>query len=117
MVGAIYESTEGDTYKAMSRNAMGVNAAYKSGPSTTLKAQFMSVDDADDASNTGATVTTLGVFNSLDKQTDVYLAYTKTENDNNAAFAAVDGGHGDKVIPTVGGASPSSFSAGVMYKF
>ena len=116
-VGAIFESTEGDTYKAMSRSAMGVNAAYKSSASTTLKAQFLSVDDADDASNTGATMTTVGVFNKLDKQTDVYLAYTQTSNDDNATFGAVDGGHGDKVIPTTGGASPSSFSAGLMYKF
>lgn len=115
-VGAIFESIDSSTADKWSRNAMGINASYNTG-ATTFKAQFLNADDSDDASSTGATMTTLGVFNKLDKQTDVYLAYTQTSNDDNAAFAAVDGGHGDKVIPTANGASPSSLSAGFMYKF
>ena len=115
-LGAIYETSNGDTAKQWSRNVMGVNAAYKMMADTTLKLQYLSAGDNDAASNSGATMVALGASKKLDKQTEVYLAYATTSNDDNAKFQAVDGGHGDEVKTVLGG-SPRSVSAGMIYKF
>ena len=58
----------------------------------------------------------MAVFDKLDKQTDVYAAFGVTDNDNNARYNGVDGGHGDKV-PTVLGGTPSAISAGFQFYF
>jgi len=115
-LGAIYETTNGDTSVQWSRNVMGVNAAYKLMADTTLKLQYLSAGDYDTVSDSGATMVSLGAAKKLDKQTEVYLAYTTTSNDTNAKYQAVDGGHGDEVKTVLGG-SPRAFSAGMTYKF
>ena len=117
-VGAIYETTKGTagTSDQWSRDVMGVNAAYKMMADTTLKLQYLSAGDSDVGVDTGATMTTVGLSRKMDKQTELYLAYTATKNDTNAKFQAVDGGHGDEV-KTIDGGSPSAFSAGMVYKF
>jgi len=116
-VGAIYETTDGTAGVSdqWTRDVMGFNAAYKV-DSTTYKLQYLQADDYEGQADSGATKTSVGVFNKLDKQTEVYLAYAVTDNDINAKFQAVDGGHGDEV-KTVNGGSPSSLSAGLVYKF
>lgn len=116
-VGAIYESTDGTAGVSdqWTRDVMGVNAAYKV-DSTTFKFQYLQADDYEGQTDSGATKTSVGVFDKLDKQTEVYLAYAVTENDANAKYQAVDGGHGDEV-KTVNGGSPNSVSAGLVYKF
>jgi predicted porin len=117
-VGTIYESANGEAGLSdqFSRNVMGVNVAYKLMTDTTLKAQYLSAGDYDTVSNSGATMISVGAAKKLDKQTEVYLAYTTTKNDDNAKFQAVDGGHGDEVKTVLGG-SPRSVSAGLVYKF
>jgi len=116
-VGAIYESTSGTTAISdqWSRDVMGVNATYKM-DALTFKAQYLQADDYDGVADSGATKSAVGVFNKLDKQTQVYLAYAVTSNDANAKFQAVDGGHGDEVKTVLGG-SPTALSAGLIYKF
>lgn len=42
--------------------------------------------------------------------------YTQTDNDDNANYQGVDGGHGDEVRTDLGG-SPSAFSLGLVFKF
>ena len=119
-LGAIYESGNGDSSVPLSnqfgRNVIGVNAAYKMMADTTLKLQYLSAGDYDTVSDSGATMVSLGAAKKLDKQTEVYLAYTTTSNDTNAKYQAVDGGHGDEVKTVLGG-SPRAFSAGMTYKF
>lgn len=115
-LGAIYEDIDSDTVNEWKRSAYGVNWKWKFASKTDLRAQYIIVDDADNSPDTGATKLALGIFHKLDKKAEVYAAYGATENDVNAKFQAVDGGHGDEVKTTEGG-SPSSISLGMIYKF
>jgi len=114
--GVIYENIDSDTVAEWKRSAWGVNWKFKFSAKSDLRAQYLSVDDADGTTDTGATKIGLGLFHKLDKKTKVYIAYGATDNDANAKFQAVDGGHGDEVKTTFGG-SPSSISVGMVYKF
>jgi predicted porin len=113
--GLIYESTNSDN-SLFDRNVWGVNGAFKIAKGTTLKAQYLVADDHDGESDSGANIASIGLFNKLDKQTTIYAAYTRTDNDSNAKFQGVDGGHGDEVKTDDGG-TPSALSAGLIFKF
>ncbi len=115
-LGAIYEDIDSDTENQWQRSAYGVNWKWKFADDTDFRAQYIVADDARNLSDTGATKIGLGIFHKLDKKAKVYIAYGSTDNDTNAAFQAVDGGHGDEV-KTVNGGSPSSLSLGLIYKF
>lgn len=115
-IGLIYESIDSDTVNEWKRDAFGINAMFNISKATDIRAQYISVDDADGTTGTGATKLGLGVFHKLDKKAQVYLAYGATDNDANAKFQAVDGGHGDEV-KTVNGGNPSALSLGMIYKF
>ncbi len=115
-LGAIYEDINSDTVNQWKRSAYGVNWKWKFAGKTDLRAQYLVVGDADNTTETGASKIGLGVFHKLDKKAQVYLAYGATDNDTNAKFQAVDGGHGDEV-KTDYGRSPSAISLGFIYKF
>lgn len=115
-VGLIYETIDSDDELQWNRDVWGVNALFKVAKHTDVRLQALRADDADNQADTGATKLGLGVFHKLDKNVQVYLAYAQTDNDTNAAFQAVDGGHGDEV-KTVDGGEPKAFSAGFIYKF
>jgi len=114
-LGVIYESTDSDdnVYK---RDAFGVNAAYKISKATDVRVQYMVADDYEGQSDSGATQLALGIFNKLDKVTQIYAVYTNTDNDANAQYQGIDGGHDDELETALGG-SPSSLSVGMVYKF
>jgi len=114
--GLFYESINSDTVNEWKRDAIGINAKFKISKKTDIRAQYLSVDDAEGSPDTGATKLGLGIFHKLDKKAQVYVAYATTDNDANAKFQAVDGGHGDEV-KTVNGGNPSSISFGMIYKF
>ncbi len=114
-LGAIYEATDSDD-NVYDRDAYGLNAAYNITKATNVRVQTMIADDYKDQDSSGATQFALGIFNNLDKVTQIYAVYTTTNNDNNAAYQGIDGGHGDEVETTLGG-NPSSFSVGGAYKF
>lgn len=114
-LGFIYEAIDSDTHAQWKRNAMGVNADIKLG-NDSLRIQYVMAESADGTTDTGGSSMALGYFHKLDKSSQVYLAYNTTDNDANAAFQGVDGGHGDEV-KTVAGGAPSSFSAGLVFKF
>ena len=76
----------------------------------------MVADDYKNVSNSGANQLAVGVFNKLDKVTQVYAVYTSTDNDSNAQYQGIDGGHGDE-LETVAGGNPSALSVGIVYKF
>lgn len=115
-LGAIYEDIDSDTVNEWQRSAYGVNWKWKFSGKTDLRAQYIIVDDAGNLLNTGATKIGLGVFHKLDKKAEVYVAFGAADNDANAKFQAVDGGHGDEVKTTEGG-SPNALSLGMIYKF
>ncbi|NNG14741.1 MAG: porin [Gammaproteobacteria bacterium] len=114
--GLIYESIDSNDSALFNRDVWGVNAAFKVNKNTSLKAQYLVADDHDGESDSGANMASIGLFNKLDKQTTIYAAYTRTDNDSNAKFQGVDGGHGDEV-KTVDGGTPQAFSAGLVFKF
>ncbi len=115
-LGAIYEDVDSDTVDEWKRAAYGVNWKWKLSGHTDLRAQYIAVEDAQNTVDTSASKIAVGVFQKLDKKAQVYLAYGATDNDANAKFQAVDGGHGDEVKTAAGG-NPSSISAGLIYKF
>ena len=116
-LGFLYENIDTNTVgSSLNRSAWGLNGAVKIGGGKTVKVQYMKADDYDGTSSSGADVITLGLFGKLNKKTTWYAAYTRTDNDSNAKYQGVDGGHGDEVKTDLGG-SPSSFSLGIVFKF
>ena len=114
--GLIYESLDSDDSPQFDRDAWGINGSFKIARNTKIKAQYIVVDDYDGVDDSGANMASIGLFNKLDKQTSVYLAYTRTDNDDFAKFQGVDGGHGDEVKTDLG-KTPTAFSAGLIFKF
>lgn len=113
--GAIFESTDSDD-DIYNRNAWGVNAAVSLSPRTDARLQFLMADDHAGVSDSGASQLALGVFNKLDDATEVYAVFTTTNNDDNAQFQGIDGGHGDE-LETGPGGSPSAISVGGVLRF
>jgi predicted porin len=114
--GLIYESLDSDDSPQFDRDAWGINGSFKIAKHTMIKAQYIVADDYGDVDDSGANMASIGLFNKLDKQTTVYVAYTRTDNDDNAKFQGVDGGHGDEVKTDLG-KQPNAFSAGLVFKF
>ncbi len=115
-IGAFYETIDSDNKAQWKRDATGLNAKFKISKKTDIRAQYLVVDDADGTTDTGATKISLGIFHKLDNKAQVYIAYGSTDNDANAKFQAVDGGHGDEV-KTANGGNPTALSLGLIYKF
>ncbi len=115
-IGVFYETIDSANKAQWNRDATGLNAKFKISKTTDIRAQYLVVDDADGTTDTGATKVSFGIFHKLDKKAQVYIAYGSTDNDANAKFQAVDGGHGDEV-KTVNGGNPSAISLGLIYKF
>ena len=115
-LGAIYEDINSDTVNEWKRSAYGVNWKWALSGHTDIRVQYITAENAKNTTDTSARKIAVGVFHKLDKKARVYLAYGATDNDANARFQAVDGGHGDEVKTTAGG-NPDSVSAGLIYKF
>ena len=113
--GAIYESTDSDD-DVFNRDAYGLECAYSISNQTDVPGQYIVAVEYKNVSNSGANQLAVGVFNKLDKVTQVYAVYTSTDNDSNAQYQGIDGGHGDE-LETVAGGNPSALSVGIVYKF
>jgi predicted porin len=89
---------------------------------TTLKAQYYKANDlsncdaGDDCSNTAANMVAIGADYALSKRTTAYVAYARTNNDDDVAYSAFGGGHGDNP-GTVTGKDPSGLSIGMKHAF
>jgi len=114
-VGFIYEDISSNDVN-LDRSVYGLNGIYKLGKGLDLRGQVLIADDSSAGADTGATRFSLGMFKKYDKQTSMYVAYGMTDNDANAKYQGVDGGHGDEV-KTENGGRPSAFSVGMIYKF
>jgi predicted porin len=115
-IGAIYEDIDPDVINEFSRAAYGVNWRWQFTRDWDLRLQYLVADTAENTSETGGSNISAGANYKLNKKTNLYLAYTATNNDANAKFSAVDGGHGDEV-KTVNGGSPDSFSVAMVFNF
>lgn len=109
-----HELTDG-TDGEMDRDAVALQAAWKQGRLRYV-GQIMMADSYADTDDTGATVFSAGVEKSLSKSTKIYTLYTRTDNEDNAAFQGVDGTHGDE-LKTLPGGSPQALSVGMIFKF
>ncbi len=115
-IGLIYENINSSTVNEWQRSAYGANLKYKISKATDFRAQYLVAGSAKNTTDTGASKLGLGIHHKLNKKSSVYVEYAVTNNQANAKFQAVDGGHGDEV-KTVNGGSPSSISFGMVYKF
>lgn len=114
-LGAIFETTDSDD-NIFDRDAVGFNAAYQITDATDARIQGLIANDYDNQTNSGAMQLALGLFHKLDKATQVYAAFSVTDNESSAEYQGIDGGHGDEMQTSLGG-SPSSISIGGKYKF
>lgn len=114
-IGLIFESISADNMEDLDRNVVGVNGSYHIG-AYTYEAQVLLADNNDGAGDSGAIKFGLGVTRQLDEQTQIYAAFGMTDNEDNARYKAVDGGHGDEVGTVLGG-TPNAFSAGFIFAF
>ena len=99
----------------MDRDAFALQASWKQGSLRWL-GQVMMADSYADTKDTGATVLSAGVEKDLSKSAQLYTMYTRTNNEKNAKYQAVDGTHGDE-LGTVNGGSPQALSVGMIFKF
>lgn len=114
-IGLIFESISADDLDDLDRNVVGVNGSYRIG-AYTYAAQVLLADNSDASGDSGAIKYGIGVTRQLDAQIQIYAAFGMTDNEDNAQYKAVDGGHGDKVGTEPGG-TPSAFSAGFNFAF
>lgn len=115
-VQGIWESIQSDDNPVFERDAYGANVSVKVGDKNKVGVQYLVADDYKNSNNTGAEMISVGWSRKLDKRTSVYAMYSQTDNDANANYQGVDGGHGDEVKTDLGG-SPSAFSLGLVFKF
>ncbi|MFA5241489.1 MAG: porin [Sulfuricella sp.] len=99
------------------RTTWGLGAAYKIG-ATTIKGQYYKAGDVNDASETGANMIVVGADYALSKRTTTYVAYARTNNDDNTkAFSAFGGGHGDQPATFANGDNSAGLSLGLKHAF
>lgn len=116
-VGVLFETIDTNTaaLAGLDRNAFGFNGSLRQG-ALTFDAQLMIAGDHRGQGSSGAINIGLGVTRAINPQLDVYGAFSMTDNDSNANYNAVGGGHGD-LVPTSDGGTPYAFSVGGVFRF
>lgn len=100
------------------RDKYTLGASVKTGGGGTVKAQYTKAGDMDNTSNTSADQWAVGYDHAWDKNTTLYIAYAKTNNDGGVSYTSYNYGHGDHGVPALAsGSSPAAISFGVVYKF
>jgi len=98
-------------------NAYYLTAKY-SFDKSAVKIAYTRANDLSAATNTGASQYSVGYQYSLAKSTDVYVLFTKLNNDANAPFALFNGSFPFSApLANGSGASPSALSVGMHYAF
>lgn len=116
-LGVLFEAIDTNTagLAGLDRNAFGFNGSLRQG-ALTFDAQLMIAGDRRGQGSSGAINIGLGVTRTINPQLDVYGAFSMTDNDSNANYNAVGGGHGD-LVPTNDGGTPYAFSVGGVFRF
>lgn len=119
LAGVLLESIEHDLDTggegALDREALGLKLAHDDG-TNKLVAQLMVANDYGDVNDSSAVMTSIGGFRKLGGGLSAYAVATRTANEDNAAYQAVDGGHGDE-LGTLAGGSPFALSVGAVLNF
>ncbi len=116
-LGVLFETIDTNTagLAGLDRNAFGFNGSLRQG-ALTFDAQLLIAGDHRGQGSSGAINIGLGVSRAINRQLDVYGAFSMTDNDSNANYNAVGGGHGD-LVPTGNGGTPYAFSVGGVFRF
>lgn len=116
-VGVIFETidTANDDMANLDRDVIGVNASFREG-ANTFDVQLLMAGNYRGVSDSGAFNLGLGLTHDIDPHLQIYGALSLTDNESNALYKGVDGGHGDEV-PTELGGTPYSLSVGGIFRF
>tara|TARA_R110002073_G_scaffold222228_1_gene382442 strand:+ start:1572 stop:2639 length:1068 start_codon:yes stop_codon:yes gene_type:complete len=99
----------------LDRNAVGANLTYAQ-DSWKYYAQILSVSNYANVPESGALMFSLAAEKNLAQSLTTYVIYSQTDNDSNATYQGVDGGHGDE-LGTLPGGTPKALSLGLKYSF
>lgn len=117
LVGSYQKANDLGAVDGADRKVWGLGAAFKMS-AVTLKGQFYNAGDVGGADNTGAKMYVVGADYALSKRTTTYVAYARTNNDDNTmAFTAFGGGHGDNPATAAIGDNSAGFSLGMKHAF
>lgn len=123
-LGALYEQLKdiGGT-SGRDRNSYGLGGQYKMGDNV-FKAQYYKAGSIDTLTDSGGSLMAVGYDYNVSKNTTVYVAYAKAENDANVRgfnVASAAANHGDVLaaasVAANNGVSPSAISTGLEIKF
>lgn len=99
------------------KTVYGISALYRINSELDFAMHVLQADSYTSSEKTGSQLNGLGLFYHLDKQSDLYLAWAQTNNEENATYKVADGGHGDTVRPFAAGEDPSAISLGITLSF
>jgi len=99
----------------LDRNAWGANLTYAH-DSWKYYTQILSASSYANVPDSGALMFSIAAEKTLAKGLTTYVIYSQTDNDANATYQGVDGGHGDE-LATLPGGTPKAFSVGLKYAF
>ncbi|MEQ9022558.1 MAG: porin, partial [Pseudomonadales bacterium] len=120
-LGVLFENINQDMVPGASdpatldRKVYGFNATWEASDTLTYGAQILSAESYANTSDTGATMYSIGVEKQFSPNLSGSIAYTRTKNELNGAFQAIDGIRGD--LGTLPGGSPTAYGAGLRYSF
>ncbi|MGK0442766.1 MAG: putative porin [Pseudohongiellaceae bacterium] len=114
-VGGGYQ-TESDVagITGRDRDSFTLGGSIKLSDKTTFKVQYAMTDG--NGVDSDAKLFAIGLDYALYENTLIYAAYSQVSNDDNVNFSVNGKGHGDKVVPLLGG-DPSALSLGIVFKF
>lgn len=99
----------------LDRDAWGANMVYVNG-SWKYSFQLLSAMSHAVSPNSGAQMFSIAAEKTINSSLSGYAAYSQTDNEENASYQGVDGGHGDE-LGTLPGGTPKAFSVGLKYTF
>jgi predicted porin len=103
------------------RTSYTIGASINTGTFGAFKIQYAWADDIDPVPDSGGDQWAVGYDYNLFKNTTIYIAYAKTNNDTFAPlYTSYNYGHGDQGVPAMAfgvGTNPSALSVGLVYKF
>lgn len=94
---------------------MALIAAYEASDTLIYGVQILSAESYANTSDTGATMYSIGLEKEFSPSLSGSIAYTRTKNEANGAFQAIDGIRGD--LGTLPGGAPTAFGVGLRYSF
>ncbi|MDH5446807.1 MAG: porin [Gammaproteobacteria bacterium] len=119
-IGFVYEKTEADDllrFPHWDKEVYGISALYRINSDFDIAMHSLKAKAYANSEKTGAQLNGIGLFFHLDSQSDLYLAWAQTNNDENATYKVADGGHGDTVKPYKAGEDPAAISLGMIFSF